>query len=37
VQLPSTRRSTFCVKNTIDRLLPEPWVCQNTPRRVGAD
>jgi hypothetical protein len=32
--LPSTLRSTFCVKNTIDRLLPEPCVCQNTPSRL---
>ena len=24
-------RSTFWEKNSIDIVLPEPWVCQNTP------
>jgi hypothetical protein len=33
VQLPSTLRSTFWAKNTIEKLLPLPWVCQNTPAR----
>ena len=33
VQLPGTLRSTFCAKNTIEKLLPLPWVCQKTPPR----
>ena len=33
VQLPATLRSTFCAKNTIEKLLPLPCVCQNTPPR----
>ena len=31
VQLPGTVRSSFCEKKIIDRLLPLPCVCQNTP------
>ena len=30
------RRSTFWVKKSIERLLPEPCVCQNTPSRPRA-
>ena len=33
VQLPVSFRRTFWAKNTIARLLPLPWVCQNTPAR----
>ena len=33
VQLPVTFRSTFCEKNAIEKLLPLPCVCQNTPSR----
>ncbi len=29
------RRSTFWVNHSIDRLLPEPCVCQNTPSRFS--
>ncbi len=32
-QLPVSLRSTFCAKNTIEKLLPLPWVCQKTPPR----
>ncbi len=32
VQPPATLRSTSCTKNTIERLLRLPCVCQNTPR-----
>ena len=31
VQLPGTFRSTFWLKKTIEKLLPLPCVCQNTP------
>jgi hypothetical protein len=31
VQFPGIVRSTFCVKNIIETVLPEPCVCQNTP------
>ena len=31
VQLPGSFRKTFCEKKTIEKLLPEPCVCQNTP------
>ncbi len=34
LQLPGSLRNTFWVKNTIDSYLPEPCVCQNTPRRL---
>ena len=33
VQLPDTFRSTFWAKKIIENVLPEPWVCQNTPSR----
>src|SRR3546814_6545334 len=33
VQLPTSLRSTFCAKNTIEKLLLLPCVCQNTPPR----
>lgn len=36
VHLPGSFISTFWVKNTIDRLLPLPWVCQNTPSFFAA-
>ena len=35
VHAPGMRRSTFWVNHSIDRLLPEPWVCQNTPSRLS--
>ena len=28
-------RSTFWVNHSIDRLLPDPWVCQKTPSRLS--
>ena len=31
VQLPGSFRRTFCEKKTIEKLLPEPCVCQKTP------
>ena len=30
-QFPGILRSTFCEKNSIDSVLPEPCVCQKTP------
>ena len=33
VQSPGFLRSTLRAKNSIDRLLPEPCVCQKTPSR----
>ena len=36
VQLPGILRSTFWAKNTIETLLPEPCVCQNTPEPARA-
>ena len=35
VHAPGSRRSTFWVNHSIERLLPDPWVCQNTPRRLS--
>jgi hypothetical protein len=38
VQLPGFVRRIFCAKYSIERLLPEPCVCQKTPSlpRVSA-
>ena len=35
VHFPASFRWIFSVKNTIERLLPLPCVCQKTPRRFA--